>query len=269
MRRLTAEWLILRGTGAHAAGDLSTASQSFRLAARLAPSWETPHFYLGLIARQTGDWEVSFQSNQKAVALAGWPSDQALWNLGIAATAVHNWAEARRAWRSYGFDIPEGQGELTMEMDPVCLRLNPLANSVLVWGQRIDPARSIITSVPIPGCNHHYHDVILHEGESSGVLEAEDGRAIGVFNALKIWKRSEYATFRSTLHIAHEDARRSLGQLSLKHGICIEEWAEKSDQDFGFAARNGELLCKVLTFWKSLFPECEFTHPERVNGETN
>ena len=125
MRRLTAEWLILRGTGSQAAGDLSAATRSFRLAATLAPSWETPHFHLGLIARQAGDWEVSFQSNQKAVALAGWPSDEALWNLGISATAVHNWAEARRAWRSYGFNVPEGQGELTMDMAPVCLRLNP------------------------------------------------------------------------------------------------------------------------------------------------
>ena len=264
MRRLTAEWLILRGTGAQAAGDLSAATRSFRLAARLAPSWEAPHFHLGLIARQAGDWEVSLQSNQKAVALSGWPSDEALWNLGIAATAVHNWAEARRAWRGYGFDIPEGQGELTMEMAPVCLRLNPHGNAVLVWGQRIDPARSIITSVPLPGSNHRYHDIILHDGENSGVLEAEDGRTTPIFNALKLWKRSEYLTFRSTVHIAHEDARRSLGQLCLRHGICIEEWAETGDDDFGFAACNGDLLVEVLAFWKTLFPECAFAHPEKV-----
>ena len=266
MRRLTAEWLILRGTGAQAAGDLSAATRSFRLAARLAPTWETPYFHLGLLARQTGDWEVSLQSNQKAVALAGWPSHQALWNLGIAATAMHNWAEARRAWRSYGFNIPDGQGEFTMEMAPVCLRLNPHGNAVLVWGQRIDPARSIITSIPLPGTNHHYHDIILHDGESSGVLQGDVSKAIPVFNALKIWKCSKYATFRSNVHIAHDDARRSLGQLCLKHGICIEEWAETSDDDFGFAACSGELLANVLTLWKSLFPECEFSHPEKVSA---
>ncbi len=266
MRRLTAEWLILRGTGAQAAGDLSSATRSFRLAARLAPSWETPHFHLALIARQAGDWEVSLQSNQKAVALAGWPSDEALWNLGTAATAVHNWTEARRAWRSYGFHIPEGQGELTMEMAPVCLRLNPLGNAVLVWGQRIDPARSIITSVPLPGTNHHYHDIILHDGESSGVLEGEDGKSVPVFNAFKIWECSKYATFRSNVYIAHEDARRSLGQLCLKNKVCVEEWAETSAEDFGFAACSGELLISVLTMWKSLFPECAFTHPEAVSA---
>lgn len=266
MRRLTAEWLILRGTGEQAAGNLSAATRSFQLAAKLAPSWETPHFHLGLIARQAGDWEVCLKSNQKAVALSGWPSDEALWNLGIAATALHNWAEARRAWRGYGFNIPEGQGELTMEMAPVCLRLNPQRNAVLVWGQRIDPARSLITSVPLPGCNHRYHDIILHEGESSAVLEAEDGSSIPIFNELKIWKCSEFATFRSNVHIAHEDALRSLGQLCLKHGICIEEWAETGQEDFGFAACNGELLVKVLVTWKSLFPECAFTNPEKVHG---
>lgn len=50
----------------------------------------------GLEAKYESRWKESLEHNQRAAEFD--PDDQATWwNLAIAATALHNWPEARRA----------------------------------------------------------------------------------------------------------------------------------------------------------------------------
>jgi len=58
-------------------------------------------YNLGLSAKYEGRWNDSFEQNQLANERRS--GDEAtLWNLGIAATALRRWDEARAAWRECG-----------------------------------------------------------------------------------------------------------------------------------------------------------------------
>jgi len=100
------------------------AERLYKLASTLAPQWSVPWYNLGLLTKNTGRWEDSLIFNQCALSLN--PGDEgACWNLGIAATAMHDWPEARRAWKHYGIDISDGVGEVMTAPVSACVRLNP------------------------------------------------------------------------------------------------------------------------------------------------
>ena len=105
-------------------------------------------YNLGLEAKYEGNWAESLAQNQRADKLR--PGDEAtLWNLGIAATALREWDEARRAWKACGIEVNDGPGEVIMPRMSGCVRLDPKGAAEVVWGTRIDPARTIIASVPL------------------------------------------------------------------------------------------------------------------------
>jgi hypothetical protein len=56
-------------------------------------------------------------------------------DLGIAATALHEWDEARRAWRAYGINICDGVGEVEMDAATACVRLDPGGRGEVVWAK--------------------------------------------------------------------------------------------------------------------------------------
>jgi tetratricopeptide (TPR) repeat protein len=124
MRQKRAEWLNQYGNGTSVAGDLRRAERLYQLASRLAPQWSVPWYNLGLLRKNSGRWEDSLRFNQRALSLN--PRDEgACWNLGIAATALHDWSEARRAWKHYGIKISDGAGEVITPAVTACVRLNP------------------------------------------------------------------------------------------------------------------------------------------------
>ena len=91
-----AERLIAEGLSLEDDGDRTGAERAYRDALARSPSWSVPHYNLGLLCKYQGRWQESLAFNQQAAALA--PDDEAAWwNLGIAATALGDWAEARRA----------------------------------------------------------------------------------------------------------------------------------------------------------------------------
>ena len=105
-------------------------------------SENSEHWYnAGLAAKYKGELTESLRCNQKAVELDP-RNEAAWWNLGIAATALRNWPEARRAWRGFGIDVPPGDNEMRDAGQTACVRLNPSADGEVVWGERIDPARN-------------------------------------------------------------------------------------------------------------------------------
>jgi hypothetical protein len=64
-----------------------------------------------MYAKRRRDWAASAEYNAAALDLLPSPdrSDQpAAWNLGIAATALHDWVTARRAWEEFGITITDG-----------------------------------------------------------------------------------------------------------------------------------------------------------------
>src|SRR5262249_19333801 len=81
----------------------------YRKAAELAPDWSDPWFNLGLLFKRQRRWDDSRACNLEAVRRDP-KNSPAFWNLGIAATALGDWENARLAWKSYGGKIPDGPG---------------------------------------------------------------------------------------------------------------------------------------------------------------
>jgi hypothetical protein len=96
--------------------------------------------------------------NERAAALGGAEGDPAWWNLGIAATALRRWDAARDAWRRFGIQVPDGTGELQMDLGPAPVRLDPDGRAEVVWGRRVDPARIVVINVPTPESGHRWGD---------------------------------------------------------------------------------------------------------------
>ena len=104
-----AEQLNSHGNELKDRGLLAEAEAAYRGAIAADPTWSVPHYNLGLLFKYSGRWHESLGENLVAVELdAG--DEAAWWNLGIAATALSDWAIARRAWKACGIPIPGAEG---------------------------------------------------------------------------------------------------------------------------------------------------------------
>lgn len=223
----------------------------------------------GLKAKYAGEWRESLEQNQLADGLR--PGDEAtLWNLAIAATALRDWDEARRAWRAAGIQVNDGPGEVLMNPMTGCVRLNPNHAGEVVWGTRIDPVRLLVGNVPLPESDRRCDDIILHDGAPEG-HRTWKGERYPVFNELAVWRVSEYSTFEVDLIIPNQTALESLVDRCREVKFGIENWgmlrilckacsegnpgehhctAEPPGQPrFGIAAKSEAALMKVLCEW--------------------
>jgi hypothetical protein len=189
------------------------------LSSRTAGEW----FDLGLLAKRERRWVSSLECNRRATELD--PSDKsAWWNLGVAATALGDWATARRAWRAFGVEIPEGSGPPDLSLGPVPIRLNPgSAQPEVVWASRLDPARAIVESLPLPSSGRRYGDLLLHDGEPTGT-RLLGGRKVPIFDELELLQASEHSTFRTTIEAPNEEAVDALLALFRSGGMSFEDW---------------------------------------------
>jgi hypothetical protein len=274
MRRSLAELLNGLGSTSIDKGKFALGERLYAMAARADSRWSVPWYNLGLHAKNTGQWKESLRFNQRALELN--PTDEAAWwNLGIAATALRDWNEARRAWKSYGIKLDDGVGEVLMSAVTACARLDPTGQGEVVWGHRLDPARMVILSVPLPESGFRFHDIILNDGASNGARVDQNGREVPVFDELSIWEVSEYSTLRANLQIPDGTAEERLIELCQTHQLGIEDWTtirficascsrgnpgphecdakplEDGSRRFGFGAKEKEDLSKVLEEWAS------------------
>lgn len=207
-------------------GLIAEAVNCYQKAIKLWPAWATPWRNLGLLRKEQRNWRESLRCNQKAVELA--PSEQeAWWNLGIAATAIEDWAEARRAWKGFGIDIPEGEGPIEMEIGLTPIRIKSYGlydESEVVWCRRIDPARAIISCVPLPQSDHRFGDLLLHDGAPNGLRKA-DGKEVPVFDELQLLTASGYGTFEIIVSGVGPEAVESLAELASERGLAAEDWS--------------------------------------------
>lgn len=244
---------------------------------RTADGW----FDLGLEAKRAHDWPESRRCNQRAVDID--PSNEgAWWNLGIAATALHDWAEARRAWKRFGVEIPDGSEETGTLGMVACVRLNPGTSGEVVWGERIDPARMVLASIPLPESGRRFRDIILHDGAPNGTRDFH-GERVPVFDELTVWRQSAYRTFRTVLDLPDAAAADQLTAICEERGLGLEDWstirwicgecsrgnpvAHDCSKDtalagtFAIAARTVDEVRDTLTAWAAKVPGAAFSEP--------
>ena len=212
-----------KGSACRDAGDVDAAIRWYQKAIEQAPNWSVPWYNLGLTHKYTRNWQESYRCNAEAMRLA--PTDEAaIWNTGIAATALGNWAEARRAWKSYGLEIEDGEGPIEMNYGSVPIRLHPDDHAEVVWARRIDPARAVLVSIPLPESNHRHGDLVLHDGAPAGYRRA-GGREVAVFNELELLASSGEGTFEVTIQAATADDLVSFEETFERLGCATEDWS--------------------------------------------
>jgi hypothetical protein len=220
MRHTVANWLNEIG---RQSDNSSRAERFYKLATRIEPRWSVPWYNLGFRTKMAGQWEDSLHFNQRTVELNA-DDEAAWWNLGIAATALHNWAEARRAWRGFGIAIEDGPGEVSWTPATACVRLDPNHLGEVVWGERLDPARIAVLNVPLPESNRRYRDIILNDGAPNGTRK-RNGRDVPVFDELAVWQASSYSTFQVELSVPNEEAEQILRKIANDHDVGVEDWS--------------------------------------------
>ncbi len=189
-KRARADKYNTEGNALGEAGDSEAAIPLYLKAAEIDPSWSVPAYNLGLHYKNLAQWKESLKWCQLAHELD--PDDEAAtWNMGIAATALRQWDIARRAWKAYGIDIPEGEGEVDFPCGTTPVRLHPNGEAEVVWAQRLDPARARILNIPFPESGFRYGDIVINDGAAVGYRKSGD-REVPVFNVLGLWEHSEY-----------------------------------------------------------------------------
>jgi hypothetical protein len=244
--------------------------RSYALAAWFDTDWYVPWFNRGIVAKADRNWQECRRFNLRATDLD--PSFMpAWWNLGIAATALADWPLARRSWSRYGVTVPPGDGPPDLNLGPVPIRVAPSSSAEVVWCHRIDPARAIIESVPLPDSGRAFGDVLLHDGEPKG-HRLLSGREVPVFNELQLLTPSGFLTFQAEVLAPDTEAAAALAMAAVPGSVAIEDWSAlrvlcaacsegaphdhiepqrpwESERLFGLAAASEDAAVERLNLW--------------------
>jgi hypothetical protein len=222
--RLRAEKFNSKGLHFKECGQLIEAMEAFQEAAKIDPTWAVPFYNVGLMFKNDREWNKSLDYNNKATELD--ESDKASWwNMGIAATALGHWDEARRAWRGFGIDVPGGSGPIDLPCGFCPIRLNPTGEAEVVWAQRIDPARAVLASIPFSESGHRWNDVVLNDGAPTG-SRLYNGQEVPVFDALELLEPSPFATYVSHVAISAVGNRLAMpAEVAAKFQGYAEDWS--------------------------------------------
>lgn len=172
-------------------GALGEASRDFQVLLQYAPGHHSYHYMRGLAHKYMLDWPASFRHNLRAIELAEEMDESEHWNAAIAATALGDWAQARRLWTACGLRVPEGDGPIDDNYGVAVVRLNPWHHGETLFMQRIDPVRARLLNVPLPESGHRFGDIVLHDGAATGRRKYRDGE-VPVFNELARLAPSEF-----------------------------------------------------------------------------
>ncbi len=206
-------------------GRLQEAAGLFDALLQLAPEHADYHYMQGLVHKYLRDWPTSLQHNLRALALREESDEASHWNAGIAATALGDWAEARRQWQACGLQLPQGEGPLETDFGVIGIRLNPWNQGETLFARRIDVVRARLLNVPLPQSGHSLGDLVLHDGARTGE-RLFNGEPVPVFNALARLSASPYRTYVAFVHCADANALEAL-LISEQHGLGgIEDWTE-------------------------------------------
>jgi hypothetical protein len=161
--------------------------------ASIEPAPWAVHADLAIAAKHAAAWDEARAACRRAIELGGDEVDTGVhWNAGIAATALGDWALARRSWARCGLTVPGTEGPIDWQLGLVPIRIDPRDAAEVVWCSRICPARAIIRNIPTG--DRRYGDLLIHDGEPRGE-RALSGRTISVFDELAVLEPSPYATW--------------------------------------------------------------------------
>jgi hypothetical protein len=181
-------------------------------------------FDVALTHKFRRDWPGARDAGRRAAELASdGPQQPAWWNLGIAATALHDWPLAREAWTRYGVDLPPGDGAPDGDLGQTPVRISTAAGPEVVWCRRIDPARARVLNVPLPGSGRRYGEVVLHDGVPNG-SRVVAGHEWPVFDEIELWAESDVPVQAVRLRLADESDLRALIELGDGTGVPVESW---------------------------------------------
>jgi hypothetical protein len=257
-------------------GRRDEAVELYQRAAAADPRWSVPLYNLGLLFKHERRWEESAEYNRRAAELDP-KYEAAWWNLGIAATALGRWDLARRAWRGFGIDVPDGDGpvDLPCGFGPIRLEVEGGGGEV-VWAYRLDPARASLASIPFPESNHRWSDVVLNDGAPCG-YRMYQGKEVPVLGALQLLEPSPFGTYIARVAMPDDqDIARQLTETAADLGGSAEDWTtsvrmlckacsegrphEAHDTQaappygvhlIGVAARERRQASKILSTWEA------------------
>jgi len=280
------------------AGNLHEAAVHFDALPCLFPEYADYHYMQGLVHKYLRDWPVSLRDNLRSQALRSEPDEGSIWNAGIAATGLGDWAEARRQWKSCGINLPDGEGPIDGDFGMVSIRLNPWGNGETLYARRIDPVRARLLNVPLPESGYRFGDIVLHDGAQTGTRTLGDGTDVPVFNALDRLRRSDFETVSVFVTCEEPGQLASLTEIDAPGIGYIEDWthsltmlcrrcsygiphsheaqpkeeAWESARNIGVAAQGRVVVEKLLDRWKGSgrsidgIKSCDFPLPTPADG---
>ena len=203
-------------------GNDHEALRRYHQALTLEP--DRPHtlYNIGLIHKYRREWRESFDYNLQAYLLR--PEDEATkWNLAIAATALRDWATARRIWGECGINIHGQTGPISMNFGKAPVRLNPDSEGEVVWGSRIDPVRTVLRNIPLPESGFRYLDIVLNDGAPDG-SRISQGQEYHVFNVLGVFEPSHWSTYCAAIYAPDPEGLALLQALAQELEMGFEDW---------------------------------------------
>ena len=203
-------------------GKSEEAIQAYNRAIEIDPQWAASYFNLGLLYKHRGEWKLSLDLNLKSATLD--VTDQASWwNMGIAATALKDWRMARVAWAGFGIKLPAADvnSEIRLPIGQTPVRLRE--NREVVWGNRIDPARIVIESIPTKASKRRFRDIVLNDGAPNGFRKVQ-GRDVPVFDELALFQSSEYNTYAIWVQLENIKKLELLEKICDKNDLGFENW---------------------------------------------
>ena len=199
--------------GPRFAGELGHVFLAWRLVAQATPLLEAAarqlggdasvQFDYGVLLKLQGDF-AGAQARFERVLEKHPEERSASWNLGICATALGDWALARRAWTAVGFRLPEGDGDFARPGEPTPVRLETREGArvehEVVWGLRMCPARVRLTGIPCFPRDATHGDTVLVDGEPVTEVAGLEGRPTPVLPALATLERLGGETLSAFSH---------------------------------------------------------------------
>ncbi|RMG88734.1 MAG: hypothetical protein D6714_00190 [Bacteroidetes bacterium] len=205
-------------------GDVYNAVKLCKKIIKIAPDWSAPFSLLSLIYKTRNEWHPTLYYSHKAVSNN--PFDERAWtNMAIAATALRKWLTARKAWNHVGYDFPEKNQVINMDLGLVAVRINSQSRPEIVWARRVCPARARIQSIPQPASELRFEDLILTDAEPCG-FHIQNGIRRPVFEALQLLKPSRKWTFIARLNTDNPADVLTLERICAEAGLGFDNWSK-------------------------------------------
>ncbi|MBP6749160.1 MAG: hypothetical protein KA144_05940 [Xanthomonadaceae bacterium] len=204
-------------------GELAAAREAFDTLLERVPDDVNYRYMQGLVCKYLRNWPQSLAHNRRSIELRDERDDASLWNAAIAATALGEWAEARRLWATCGIVVPEGEGPIEADFGIASVRLNPWGRAETLYARRIDPVRARLLNIPLPESGYRRGDIVLHDGAGTGKRPLGDGW-VPVFNVLQRCETSEFRTFAAFVDCPSRADLEALLTMRVPGIDDLEDW---------------------------------------------